>query len=185
VRIFPNRSLDSVNLGLVTLKPGSDPEKAARQLRALLPPDTRVFTRAELDRYEESFWRKRTSTGLVFGFGVIVSIVVGMVILYQTLATQIIRHLPQYATFKAIGYTDSYLQRVVVSLGLMTASIAFLPAVAAAIGIYGKLRELARLPIEMTTTRILAVLVIALTMSAATALFAVNKVRQVDLADFF
>jgi putative ABC transport system permease protein len=185
VRIFPNRSLDSVNLGLVTLKPGSDPEKAARQLRALLPPDTRVFTRAELDRYEESFWRKRTSTGLVFGFGVIVSIVVGMVILYQTLATQIIRHLPQYATFKAIGYTDSYLQRVVVSLGLMTASIAFLPAVAAAIGIYGKLRELARLPIEMTTTRILAVLVIALTMSAATALFAVNKVRQVDLADLF
>lgn len=185
VRIFPNRSLDSVNLGLVTLKPGSDPEKAARRLRALLPPDTRVFTRAELDAYEESFWRKRTSTGLVFGFGVIVSIVVGMVILYQTLATQIIRHLPQYATFKAIGYTDSYLQRVVVSLGLMTASIAFLPAVAAAIGIYGKLRELARLPIEMTTTRILAVLVIALAMSAATALFAVNKVREVDLADLF
>jgi putative ABC transport system permease protein len=185
VRIFPNRSLDSVNLGLVTLKPGSDPDEAARRLRALLPPDTRVFTRAELDTYEESFWRKRTSTGLVFGFGVIVSIVVGMVILYQTLATQIIRHLPQYATFKAIGYTDSYLQRVVVSLGLMTASIAFLPAVAAAIGIYGKLRELARLPIEMTTTRILAVLVIALAMSAATALFAVNKVRQVDLADLF
>jgi putative ABC transport system permease protein len=184
-RIFPNRSLDSVNLGLVTLKPGSDPEEAARRLRALLPSDTRVFTRAELDAYEESFWRKRTSTGLVFGFGVIVSVVVGMVILYQTLATQIIRHLPQYATFKAIGYTDSYLQRVVVSLGLMTASIAFLPAVAAAIGIYGKLRELARLPIEMTPTRILAVLVIALTMSAATALFAVNKVRQVDLADLF
>jgi ABC-type lipoprotein release transport system permease subunit len=57
--------------------------------------------------------------------------------------------------------------------------------VAAAIGIYGKLRELARLPIEMTPMRILAVLVIALTMSAATALFAVNKVRQVDLADLF
>ncbi len=185
VRIFPNRSLDSVNLGLVTLKPGSDSREVAARLRALLPPDTRVFTRAELDAYEESFWRKRTSTGLVFGFGVVVSIVVGMVILYQTLATQIIRHLPQYATFKAIGYTDSYLQRVVVSLALMTASISFIPALAGAIAIYGKLRELARLPIEMTATRILAVLVIALTMSAATALFAVNKVRRVDPADLF
>ncbi len=185
VRIFPNRSLDSVNLGLVTLKPGSDSREVAARLRALLPPDTRVFTRAELDAYEESFWRKRTSTGLVFGFGVVVSIVVGMVILYQTLATQIIRHLAQYATFKAIGYTDSYLQRVVVSLALMTASISFIPALAGAIAIYGKLRELARLPIEMTATRILAVLVIALTMSAATALFAVNKVRRVDPADLF
>jgi putative ABC transport system permease protein len=185
VRIFPGRSLDNVSLGLVRLKAGSDAGQVAGRLRALLPPDTRVFTRAELDAYEESFWRRRTSTGLVFGFGVAVSIVVGMVILYQTLATQIIRHLPQYATFKAIGYTDCYLQRVVVSLALITAGIAFVPALAGAVLTYGRLRELARLPIEMTSTRIVAVLVIALTMSAATALFAVSKVRRVDPADLF
>jgi len=185
VRIFPRRSLDSVNLGLVTLKDGSDPARAATRLRALLPPDTRVFTRAELDAYEETFWRKRTSTGLVFGFGVVVSVVVGMVILYQTLATQIIRHLPQYATFKAIGYTDGYLQRVVLSLALITAGVAFVPALAAAVMAYDKLRTLARLPIEMTPTRIAAVLVIALTMSGATALLAVSKVRRADPADLF
>jgi len=185
VRIFPRRSLDNVNLGLVTLKDGSDPGLAATRLRSLLPPDTRVFTRAELDAYEETFWRKRTSTGLVFGFGVIVSIVVGMVILYQTLATQIIRHLPQYATFKAIGYTDGFLQRVVLSLALITAGIAFVPALATAVMAYDKLRTLARLPIEMTPARVAVVLVIALTMSGATALLAVSKVRRVDPADLF
>ncbi len=185
IRIFPRRSLDSVNLGLVTLKDGSDPGLAAARLRALLPPDTRVFTRAELDAYEETFWRKRTSTGLVFGFGVAVSVVVGMVILYQTLATQIIRHLPQYATFKAIGYTDGYLQRVVLSLALITAGLAFVPALATAVMAYDKLRTLARLPIEMTPARIVLVLVIALMMSGATALLAVSKVRRVDPADLF
>ncbi len=185
VRIFPRRSLDSVNLGLVTLKDGSDPGVAAARLRALLPPDTRVFTRAELDAYEETFWRKRTSTGLVFGFGVVVSVVVGMVILYQTLATQIIRHLPQYATFKAIGYSDGYLQRVVLSLALITAALAFVPALATAVMAYDKLRTLARLPIEMTPARIVVVLVIALTMSGATALLTVSKVRRVDPADLF
>lgn len=185
IRIFPRRSLDSVNLGLVTLKDGSDAGLAAARLRALLPPDTRVFTRAELDAYEETFWRKRTSTGLVFGFGVAVSVVVGMVILYQTLATQIIRHLPQYATFKAIGYTDGYLQRVVLSLALITAGLAFVPALATAVMAYDKLRTLARLPIEMTPARIVLVLVIALTMSGATALLAVSKVRRVDPADLF
>jgi putative ABC transport system permease protein len=185
LRIFPRRSLDSVNLGLVTLKDGSDPALAAARLRALLPPDTRVFTRAELDAYEETFWRKRTSTGLVFGFGVAVSVVVGMVILYQTLATQIIRHLPQYATFKAIGYTDGYLERVVLSLAVITAGLAFVPALATAVMAYDKLRTLARLPIEMTPVRIVVVLVIALTMSGATALLAVSNVRRVDPADLF
>lgn len=185
VRIFPRRSLDNVNLGLVTLKDGSDPGLVAARLRSILPPDTRVFTRAELDAYEETFWRKRTSTGLVFGFGVIVSIVVGMVILYQTLATQIIRHLPQYATFKAIGYTDGFLQRVVLSLALITAGVAFVPALATAVMAYDKLRTLARLPIEMTPARVAVVLVIALTMSGATALLAVSKVRRVDPADLF
>jgi putative ABC transport system permease protein len=185
IRIFPGRSLDRVNLGLVRLKDGSDPALAAARLRALLPPDTRVFTRAELDAYEETFWRKRTSTGLVFGFGVAVSVVVGMVILYQTLATQIIRHLPQYATFKAIGYTDGYLQRVVLSLALITAGLAYVPALATAVMAYDKLRTLARLPIEMTPARIVVVLVIALTMSGATALLAVSKVRRVDPADLF
>ena len=185
VRIFPRRSLDNVNLGLVTLKDGSDPGLAAARLRSLLPPDTRVFTRAELDAYEETFWRKRTSTGLVFGFGVVVSVVVGMVILYQTLATQIIRHLPQYATFKAIGYTDGFLQRVVLSLALITAGVAFVPALATAVMAYDKLRTLARLPIEMTPARVAVVLVIALTMSGATALLAVSKVRRVDPADLF
>jgi putative ABC transport system permease protein len=185
VRIFPARSLDRINLGLVALKDGSDPALAAERLRALLPPDTRVFTRAELDAYEETFWRKRTSTGLVFGFGVIVSVVVGMVILYQTLATQIIRHLPQYATFKAIGYTDGYLQRVVLALALITAGVAFVPALATAVMAYDRLRTLARLPIEMTPARIVMVLVIALAMSAATALLAVSKVRRVDPADLF
>ena len=121
----------------------------------------------------------------MFGFGVAVSVVVGMVILYQTLATQIIRHLPQYATFKAIGYTDGYLQRVVLSLALITAGLAFVPALATAVMAYDKLRTLARLPIEMTPARIVLVLVIALTMSGATALLAVSKVRRVDPADLF
>jgi putative ABC transport system permease protein len=185
IRIFPDQSLDDVNLGLLTLKPGSNPDKVAADLRALLPADTQVFTRAEIDAYEQAFWRMRTSTGLVFGFGVIVSIVVGMVILYQALTTQVTRQLPQYATLKAMGYTDGYLQQIVVAVALMTACIPFLPAWGAAIMAYDKVRMMARLPIEMTGTRVVIVLVITVVMSAATALIAVRKVHRADPADLF
>jgi putative ABC transport system permease protein len=95
------------------------------------------------------------------------------------------RQLSQYATLKAIGYTDSYLGRIVVSLAVIMAGMAFVPALAAAIVIYGKVREVSRLPIEMTGWRVAAVLLIALTMSAASALIAVHRVRRADPADVF
>ena len=174
-----------MNLGLITVKPGRDSDKVAAQLRRLLPADTRVFTRAEIEAYEQAFWRTRTSTGLVFGFGVIVSVVVGMVILYQALTTQVTRQLPQYATLKAMGFSDAYLRRIVVTVALMTAGIPFFPAWAAALLTYEKVRTLARLPIEMTGTRVVIVLIITIAMSATTALIAVGKVSRADPADLF
>jgi putative ABC transport system permease protein len=185
IRIFPTRSLDTVTLGLLRLRPGREPDRVATQLRALLPADTRVFTRPELAAYETGFWRTRTATGVVFGFGVVVSIMVGMVILYQALATQITRHLPEYATLKAIGYTDGNLRWIVVTFATVTAAVSFVPASAAAILTYDKVRVLARMPIEMTAARLAAVLLLTVAMAIATALFAVRILRRVDPAELF
>ncbi len=184
-RMFPTHSLAAVNLGLIKLKPGSNPDRVALRLRELLPADTRVFTRPEIEANEVQHWSTRTATGIIFGFGVIVSVVAGMVILYQTLATQVIRQLPQYATLKAIGYTDAYVRNIVVALSLIMASAAFAPAVVASIAIYERVRTTARLPIEMTGARVLGVLLLALAMSAASALFAVRILRRADPADLF
>jgi putative ABC transport system permease protein len=185
IRIFPKRSLGAVNLGLVVLKPGLDPDLAAARLRAMLPADTRVFTRAELDAHERAYWVKRTATGIVFGFGVVISVIVGVVILYQTLATQIIRQLAEYATLKAMGYTDAELGRIVTALAVILSSCAFVPAVAAGTAIYSQVRVIARLPIDMTLSRVVTVLAVALLMSVASALLAVRSVRRADPADLF
>jgi putative ABC transport system permease protein len=184
-RIFPQRSLADVNFGLLRLRPGADAGEVAARLRRLMPPDVRVFTRDELARYEETFWRTRTSTGLIFGFGVVVSVVVGAVILYQALTTQVVRQLPQYATLRAIGYADRQLHRIVLNIALITSGIAFVPSWIAAIGAYAKVRDLARLPIEMTAMRVIVVFLVVIAMSAATALVAARKLRRADPADLF
>jgi putative ABC transport system permease protein len=185
IRIFSKRSLGAINLGLISLKPGSNANEVASRLREMLPADTKVLTRLEIEAQEVSYWLTRTATGIIFGFGVVVSIIVGMVILYQTLATQVTRHLPEYATLKAIGYTDAYLRGIVVTLAIIMVSIAFIPALASAVVIYDKIRIVARLPIEMTGARVLAVLALSLTMSAASALVAVRILRRADPADLF
>jgi putative ABC transport system permease protein len=151
----------------------------------MLPADVRVFTRAELDAYEENKWQSRTATGIVFGFGVIVSIVVGIVIVYQTLATQVTRQLPQYATLKAMGYSDAYLLRIVIALSAIMASVAFVLAFIGAVLIYAKVRTMTPLPVEMTAARAIAVLMLSLGMSAASAILAVRILRRASPADLF
>jgi putative ABC transport system permease protein len=122
---------------------------------------------------------------LIFGFGVIVAIVVGLVILNQTLSTQITRQLPQYATLKAMGYTDRDLSGIVVTLALIMSTMGFVPATAMAILIYAIIRRVTMLPIEMTSARVLAVLAIASTISVLSALFALRVMRRADPVDLF
>jgi putative ABC transport system permease protein len=186
IRMFPNQGgLSGVNLGLLTLQPGGNPDEAAARLRSLLPADTRVFTRKELTAFEVEHWVTSTSTGLIFGFGVIVAVVVGLAILNQTLTTQITRQLPQYATLKAMGYTDRDLGGIVVTLATTMATIAFVPAALLAIGIYWVVHQATQLPIEMTTARLLEVLAVAWGMSAISALLALRVLRRADPVDLF
>jgi putative ABC transport system permease protein len=185
VRMFPTRSLASVNLGLIRLKPGADPNRVAAALRKIMPEDTRVFTRTELAKHEVAYWLIRTSTGTVFGFGGLVAVIVGLVILYQTLSTQVARQLPQYATLKAMGYSDRYLSGIVVSMALLMAAIAFVPAIGAAVGVYKIVHDATKLPIAMTEVRLVVVLVITLFMAAGSALYAVRDVRRADPVDLF
>jgi putative ABC transport system permease protein len=184
-RIFPYRSLESVNLGLIKLKAGSNADDVARRMRGFLPADSAISTRSEIETQEVAYWKTRTATGVVFGFGVMMSITVGIVIVYQTLATQITRQLTQYATLKAMGYSDGYLRGIVVYIALFMGTIAFIPAVAAAMVIYDRVRVIARLPVEMTVARMIAVLILSAAISTASALIAARMLRRADPADLF
>lgn len=185
IRLFPDRGLDAVNLGLVTLKPGADPELVAARLRRVMPADTEVFTREQLSDLEAAFWVSQTSTGLVFGFGVIVAFIVGLVILNQTLASEISRNLPEYATLKAMGYADRDIAGIVVFLALTIAAIAYVCAGFAAAAIYAIVRQMTPMPIEMTGTRAGAVLALVAVMSVCSALFALRSLRRADPVDLF
>jgi putative ABC transport system permease protein len=184
-RIFPHQALNNVNLGLLTLRADVDPDQVARHLREILPPDAQVLTRAELFEHETNHWVTLTSTGLIFGFGLLVAVIVGVVILNQILSTQITRQLPQYATLKALGYTDRDLTGIVVTLAVIMSTIGFIPASAMATVLYAVVRRLTILPIEMTSARMVGVLAIAWIISVLSALLALRVMRRADPVDLF
>ena len=185
VRLFPYRMLGQVNLGLLRVKPGVAPDHAAAALGELLGGDVRIFTRAELEAHETAYWTTRTSVGLLFGSGLIVAFVVGVMVVYQILATQVSRQLPQFATLKAVGYADRFLGGTVTTMALMIVLAGFFPALVAALGIYAVIRDKTLLPVEMSGTRIAAVFAATLAMAAASALLSMNSLRRADPADLF
>jgi putative ABC transport system permease protein len=184
-RIFAQSSPQQVNLGLITLRPGADPKKVVAALRRALPPGVRVFTSAGLSRHEIAYWTIKTATGVIFGSGLIVAFIVGLMILYQTLATQITRQLPQIAMLKAIGYRDRTLDAIVLAEALLITLAAFLPGLAAAFVLYSLIRRATLLPVTLTAAELGGVFAAATAMAIASALLSLARLRRADPADIF
>jgi putative ABC transport system permease protein len=186
MRIFPDQGgISNVNLGPLSLARGADPDAVAARLRNVLPEDSRVFTRKDFLDFEINHWQTNTSTGIIFGFGVIVAVIVGIVILNQTLSTQVARQLPQYATLKAMGYTDWQLGCIVVAIATVMSMVGYFPAVGLSAAVYWIIRKVTPLPIEMSATRLLIVLATAWGMSVLSALLSLRTLRRADPADLF
>jgi len=184
-RLFPQRGLNIVNLAAIQLKPGADPDHAAENLRKAVGPDLQVFTRKALEAHETAYWTTRTSVGIIFGSGMLISFVVGIMIVYQIVSTQVGRQLPQFATLKAIGYPDRSLAGTVSAMSLLIVVAGFVPALGAALGLYSVIRQETLLPVAMSEMRLLAVFAAAVAMALISALLSVGGLRRAAPADVF
>jgi putative ABC transport system permease protein len=106
-------------------------------------------------------------------------------VLYQTLATQITRQLPQFATLKAIGYTDRYLGAIVLIESFLIMAVAFVPALGAALAVYALVRAETLLPLSLTAAELGSVFAITLAMAAASAFLSLSGLRRADPAEVF
>ena len=184
-RLMPGRSLSDVNLGLIKIREGADPAAVAARLRALLPPDVVVWTRPEIYHQEQMHWVTRTSVGIIFGLGVVVAVIVGIGVVYQVLASDIDKRLPEYATLKAMGYGPIYLAGVVLEQALTLALAGFLPGLLVSEGLYMLTAAKAHVPMQMTLPLAGTVLLASALMCAISGMLSLRKVLAADPADLF
>ncbi|OUT69916.1 MAG: ABC transporter [Synechococcus sp. TMED19] len=183
--LLPNTPRGSIELGLVRLTPGSDPERVAKRMQRQLPGDVKVFTKQQFIEFEKDYWRSSTAIGFIFTLGAAMGFVVGCVIVYQILYGDVSDHLPEYATLMAMGYRLSDLLGVVAREGLLLAMIGYLPAYAAGEGLYALIRSSTKLPVSMAPERALLVFSMVLVMCLGSAMFAMRKLAEADPADIF
>jgi putative ABC transport system permease protein len=179
--------LAEVDLGVVRLEPGADRDAVRRELSALFAEhgDVDVLTRDGIVAREKWFWWTNTPIGFAFGAGVVLGFIVGMVICYQILASDVADHMPEYATLKAIGYPNRYLSQVVLQEALILAAAGFALGMPVTLGVYWVLTDITGLPMRAPLERVGLILALTVVMCATSALLAVRNVKKVDPADVF
>jgi len=171
--------------GVVRLGPGAEPAIVQEALRAALPDSVRVMTKAQLVDFERSFAADLSSAGPIFWLGTVVGFVVGMLISYQIIYTDLSDQLPQYATLKGMGYGSFYLVRVVLEQAALSAVAGFVPAWLLCLVVYRVIGAAALLPLHMTLSLTLLSFALTLGMCLLSAALAVRRVIAADPAEIF
>ena len=182
---FPNQSADDIQMGVIQLEPGADPLRVKATLESFLDPSVKVLTIAELEAVEVNYWRRNTSFGVIFGLGVLVGLVVGGIIVYQILYSDVSDHLGEYATLKAMGYDDGFVVAIIIQESLILAVLAFGPSLLLSLGLYTFLARSTSLMVVMTAGRALLVFAFTLAMCSISGWLATGKLRRLDPAEIF
>jgi len=184
--LFRSRSPGAPNIVLVRAAPGEDHAALARRINAALSlPDAVARPVAEAIRRDIRFQTTQRPVGIVFGFGVVIGALVGAVITYQILTTDVTDHLREYATFKAIGYAPRFFAGVVMEQAVLLGLLGFVPGALAATGVYAAVRALTGLPLAMDAQRLALVLLGTVAMCALSGVLALRRLARAEPAELF
>jgi len=187
LRLFPDRQKGLIDVGIINLEPGANIEQAKASLKAKLSQngDVDIFDKQEFIQEEIAYWQSATAIGFIFSLGTAIGFLVGIVIVYQILYTDVANHLPEYATLKAMGYKDSYFVMLVFQEAIILGVLGFLPGYFIAIGLYSLAAGATALPLAMTASRAVTVMILTVIMCCASGTVAVRKLSAADPADIF
>jgi putative ABC transport system permease protein len=186
LRLFPERAAGTPSLILIDLAPGAVPRDVAARIAAQLADEpVKVRSLQDAIAADIAYQTTQRPVGLVFGFGVFIGLLVGIVIVYQVLSTDVADHLREYATFKAMGYPHRFFLGVVLEEAVILGSLGFLPGFAFALTSYHFIASKANLPIHMTPERAVAVFLGTVLACALSGALATRRLQRADPAELF
>lgn len=185
LRFLNTRDKGKIDVGLIKLKPDIDAAIFKEKLHQSLPQDVKVLTKQEFIDFEKNYWQSSTAIGFIFNLGVFLGLIVGIVVVYQILYTNVSDHLPQYATLKAIGYTQKYLLSIVFQQALFIGILGYVPGLIISIIQYQFAAKMTLLPINMNIERAIFVFGATIIMCLISGFSAMNKLKSANPADVF
>jgi putative ABC transport system permease protein len=174
---------DQATFYIVNLVPGANAAQVRQELAAKLP-DVSVYTKAQFLKLNLDYWLFGTGAGVALLGGALLGLVIGTVIVAQTLYSSTKDHLTEFATLRALGSSSSYIHKVILVQAIVSAVIGFVIGIAVSL-VVAQFSEVTPMPIVLTP--LLAVLLLGATvaMCAISAIASIFKVTKIDPAMVF
>ncbi|MFM7219029.1 MAG: ABC transporter permease DevC [Nodosilinea sp.] len=182
------RSFATADIGLIKLAPGVSPDTMVDLLRQRLPQDVLVLPKYGPEGFiqrERRYWEKNTNIGFIFSLLTAMGFVVGIILVYQILYTDVADHWSEYATLKAMGYTDRFLFTVVMQEAIMLSVLGFIPGLLVSLLLYRLGADITGLMFNLTLERAVSLYVLTFMMCLVAGSLAVRKVQRTDPAEVF
>ncbi|HVX62626.1 MAG TPA: ABC transporter permease DevC [Pirellulales bacterium] len=189
-KLFPERSsrqggAAEVELGVIQLEPGADPLAVRDRLTRMLPDDVSVFTKPEFADQERRFWARSTPIGYIFWLGTMMGFIVGIVICYQILYSDIDDHMAEFATLKAMGYGNGYFIRLVLQESAILSVLGFFPGVLVSQVLCKLVAGPTGLLVRVSPPTLGLVFVLGLAMCTVSGFLAMRRLISADPAELF
>jgi putative ABC transport system permease protein len=181
---FLNRARhDQASFILVKVAPGADVDTVRRALSARLT-GVDVLTAPQFARMTTAYWMFTTGAGIAVLMAAVLGLVVGVVVVAQTIYATTVDHLREFGTLKAMGASNRYIYRVILEQALVSAVIGYALAMVASVFVLRGGAE-GGAAILVTWQLLAAMFAITLVMCISAAAVSINKVMKIDPALVF
>jgi putative ABC transport system permease protein len=168
---------------LVQLEPGASIDDVKADLKSRLT-GTEVLTKTEFRDRSLNQWLFETGAGVAMITGAVLGLIVGVVIVAQTLYSSTKDHLNEFATLRALGSSAGYIHKVILSQAALSAILGYILGMIVALIIVSYSKQTA-MPMLMTPGLATFLFAITLGMCAISAIAAIMKVTKIDPAMVF
>ena len=172
-------------MGVIRLSEGANPDEVRAGLVASLPDDVSIFTPDELHQREINFTLRSAPLGFLFGIGMFAGLVIGSITCYQILFNEIVDRLKQYATLKAMGFSDGFLRGLIVEQAILLASGGFAGGLFFAWITYAYIAGKTALAVQLSFESVTLIFVLATAMCIGAGLLALRRVSTADPAELY
>jgi len=147
-------------------------------------PYVDVYTRREFSNLSRSYWMVSTGAGVALLSSMLMGLVIGTIIVGQTIYASTIEHLKEFGTLKAIGATNGYVYRIIMQQALIAAVIGYVLGLGVAQLLVRLLRG-AGLDVLLPWPVVALIFVLTLLMCLTSSVLSIYRITKIDPALVF
>jgi putative ABC transport system permease protein len=180
-----DKNFQNIEIGLIKLAPNVNAESFLASIHHVFPANMSTYTLSEFMKKEQAYWDQSKPIGFVFAFNAVLGFIVGMLILYQILYTDVSSHLPDFSTMLALAFTYKQIRLIVFQESFLLAVIGYPLGMLGSMLLFALINGFTGLPVTMTIERALVCFVVVLVMSSLSAFLAMQKLDDANPVEVF